>query len=95
MLAVATLVGYLAVLRQQGGDPAAWFLALVVLGAVAAGYACLRRARHRRPALVAAAALLTPAGLLGILSVGLPLLLAGGLCLVALARSPAAAGAAA
>jgi len=91
VLAVVTAVGYLALLREQDGEPALWFLALVVLGAVGAGTGAVRSAPHRRATLAVAAVLLGACGLLGILTIGMPLLVASVLSLVSLARSPAAA----
>ncbi len=59
----------------------------LVLGAAAAGYGAVRAFPHRRLALLLACLLLVALGLLAILTIGLPILLAGGLCFVALARN--------
>jgi hypothetical protein len=69
---------------------ALWYLAVLVLGAGAAAYGTPTAAPRRRPSLVVAAVLLVAAGLLGILSIGVPLLVAGVLCAVAVARMPPA-----
>jgi hypothetical protein len=90
VIAVAMIAVYLAVLVQQEGDPALWYLALLVLGAGAAAYGAVRSGARRRAVLGAAALLLGVAGLLGILTIGLPILLAAGLCVVALVRRPRA-----
>jgi hypothetical protein len=80
---------YLAVIAEQGdGDPAPWYLALLVLGSGAAAYAAVRSAPHARVVLAAAAGMLGVAGLLGILTIGLPILLAAGLCVLSLVRQP-------
>ena len=78
---------YLRVLDEQDGTAAVWFVAALALGAVGASYGSVRSAPHRRAVLVAAGLVLGVAGLLGILSIGLPVVLAGGLCLVGAIRS--------
>jgi hypothetical protein len=88
VLTVVMVAVYVTVIAGQGGDVALWYLAVLVLGAGAAAYGTPTSARHRRPALVVAAVLLVAAGLLGILSIGMPVLVAGVLCLVASARVP-------
>ena len=86
-LLAAVMVGvYLDVSRQQEGEVAVWFVVMVVLGAVAAAYGALSWVRLRRRALVLAGVLLGAAGVLGILSIGFPILVAGVLSLVAMAR---------
>ena len=87
LLAVVMLVVYLAILRQQDGEPALWAIAALVLGAVGAGYGSVKNAQHRRAALVAAGLVLLALGGLAILTIGLPILMAGGLCLVAAVRA--------
>jgi hypothetical protein len=86
MVALAMLVAYLAVINSQDEAPAAWAVAVLVLGASGAAYGAVVRAPYRRAALVAAAVVLLGLGLLAILSIGLPILLAGALCLVAATR---------
>jgi len=83
---------YLALINEQDGNVAVWFVAILVLGAVAAGYGAVTAVPHRRPALVVAGLLLGAAGLVGIASIGLPVLVAGVLCLVAAVRRPTAGG---
>ncbi|HET6968249.1 MAG TPA: hypothetical protein VFI44_08230, partial [Ornithinibacter sp.] len=80
------LGAYLAIVDEQAGDAAVWYVALLVLGAVAAGYGAVTSLPAHRLALVVAGLLLVAAGLLGILTIGLPVLVAGVLCLVAAAR---------
>ena len=86
VLAVAMFVAYLSVIRQQGGDPAAWAVAALVAGAAGAAYGAVVTAPHRRAALILAGFTLTALGVLAILTIGLPILAAGALCLVAAAR---------
>ena len=86
MLAVVMLLVYLVVIRQQDGQPAVWAVAILVLGAAAASYGGVKSAPYRRAALLSAACGLAALGLLAILSIGMPILLAGVLCLVAAVR---------
>ena len=86
VLAVVMLVVYLVVMRGQDDQPAMWAVVLLVLGAAAAGYGAVRSAPYRRAALLAAACGLTALGVLAILTIGLPILFAGVLCLVAAVR---------
>lgn len=86
VLAVVMLFVYLMVIRQQDGQPAEWAAAILVLGAAGAAYGAFRNAPYRRAALLSAACGLAALGLLGILTIGLPILVAGVLCLVAAVR---------
>ena len=83
---------YLRVVGEQEGTAAAWFVAALSLGAAGAAYGAVRSAPYRRSVLVAAGLVLGAAGILGILTIGLPVVLAGGLCLVGASRSPAGSG---
>ena len=65
----------------------AWFVAALVAGAAAAAYGSVRSAGHRTWALAAAAAVLGVVGMLAVFSVGLPVLVAGVLCLASAARA--------
>jgi hypothetical protein len=85
-LATGMLGVYLSVIRQQGDSPAPWVVAAFVIGAVAAGYGAIIPVPHRRGALAGAAVVLMGLGFLAILSIGLPVLAAGLLCVVAIAR---------
>jgi len=86
-LALAVLLGYLAIMRQESDVPAAWFVAALVLGAALAVYGANIGAHHRRTALLLAGLMLAVVGVLAIPSIGFPILVAGVLCLVAAARS--------
>ena len=86
VLAVAMVVVYLAVIRQQEGEPAAWAVAVLIGGAAAAAYGAVVAAPYRRAALVLAGLALLALGLLAILTIGLPILMAGALCLLAAVR---------
>ncbi len=86
MLALVMLFVYLMVIRQQDGQPAVWAVAILVLGAAAAGYGAVARAPYRRGVLLFAGGALAVLGVLAILTIGLPILVAGALCLVAAVR---------
>ena len=87
-LALTMLVVYLGVIRQQHeGAPAAWAVAALIVGAAAAGLGAVVAFPYRRASLALAAVLLILLGLLAILTIGLPILVAGTLCIVAGWRS--------
>lgn len=85
-LAVAVLVAYLVLIGQQGDLPAWWFVLALVLGAAAAAYGSARAAPRRRVVLLLGGVVLLPVGVLGMLTVGAPVLVAGMLCLATAAR---------
>ena len=87
--AIALLMNgvYLWLVHHDGNSPAIWFVAGLAVAALLAGYGALRTAPGRRPALVAAGVLLAGLGLLGILTIGLPIVLAGLLAFLAAART--------
>ena len=89
VLALVMLGAYVAIMRGQDDQPVAWFVALLVVGALGAGYGANRAAPGRDKALPVAGLLLVGAGLVGILTIGLPILVAGALSLVAAARAHA------
>lgn len=87
-ICVVMAVVYVLVIRAQGdSSPAWWVLAMLLGAAVLAGVAAPRRAPRRTVLLVVAGCLLVPLGILGILSIGLPILVAGALAILAAARS--------
>jgi hypothetical protein len=86
VIAVLVLGLYVGLMWQQGEQPVAWVVAVLAAAAVLAGYGVLRTARRRRWALTASGVLLAVLGLLAILSIGLPILVAGVLALAAAAR---------
>jgi hypothetical protein len=75
---------YVVVVRSQDSDPAWWVVLVLVTGASGAAYASRRSARARLPVLAVSTALLGLLGLAALLSIGLLILLAAGLCLVSL-----------
>ena len=80
------MVLYLALIGGQGGQPAAWFVAGLATAGLLCLYAVRRAAPRRRLALAASAVLLLVFGVLGLLSIGLPIVVAGVLAAVAAAR---------
>ena len=86
VLALAPLVAYLAIMREQGDEPLALVVTALGVGAAAAAYGAVRPAPFRRVVLGTAGFMLLGLGFLAILSIGLPILAAGGLCLVTAGR---------
>jgi hypothetical protein len=86
ILAAGMAVVYVWLIRQQGSQPVPWVLIALLAGALLAAYGALWRVPYRRAALVAAAATLTVLGVLGILSIGLPILASGALALASILR---------
>jgi uncharacterized membrane protein YecN with MAPEG domain len=77
------MIVYVLVMRQQGDTPLIWVLGLLGCGALLSAYGASRTLPHRRAALLASGAMLSVLGLLAILSIGLPILVAGVLSVVA------------
>jgi drug/metabolite transporter (DMT)-like permease len=78
---------YLSLIHQQGDSPAIWFVAGLTMAGLLALYGALRTARGRRPALIASGVLLLGLGLAAILTIGLSIILAGLLAIIAAART--------
>jgi hypothetical protein len=84
----ATMAGlYVGIIKQQEGDVAAWFVAGLAVAVVLALYGAVRSAPRRTPALAVSGGLMAVLGLLGILTIGLPILAAGALALAAAGRA--------
>lgn len=86
-LAAAMAVVYIWLMDAQGDTPRSWFLALLLTGALFAGFGAVVRARWGKVALVLSAAALLPAGVLALASIGLPILASGALAVLASLRS--------
>ena len=86
LVAAAMAVFYVWLIGQQGNQPLPWVLIVLLVGALLAAYGALWRVPYRRTALVPAVIALTVLGVLGILSIGLPILASGILALVSLLR---------
>lgn len=85
-LAAVMTAAYVGIMNSQDARPLAWVL-VALLGSMAlTAYAAYTGSPLRRQALVVASGVLGLLGLLAILSIGLPILLAGVLAGVAAAR---------
>lgn len=82
IVAAGMAVFYVWLIGQQGNQPLPWVLIILLVGALLAAYGALWRVPYRRTALVPAVIALTVLGVLGILSIGLPILAAGILALI-------------
>ena len=82
LLTVGVLVAVFAITRDQGDSPAWWFVALLVVAVAGLGYGAAGGPR-RGTVLTAASALVLILGVLAVFSVGLILLVAGVLGVVA------------
>jgi hypothetical protein len=85
-VACAMAAWYVVLMRAQGDRPVTWALSAMLAGTVLAGYGAGRTLPYRRAALAAGGAALAVVGLLAILSIGAPLVLAGGTALLRAAR---------
>ena len=87
-LAVAMTAVYRSVIDAQGdGSPLWWVQAALLVGAFLALVGAPTRNRRRVPVLLVAAGLLGVLGLLAILSIGFPILVAAGLAFLAALRT--------
>lgn len=87
VLALVMLAMYLLIIRQQEeGQPASWAVAALLVGAGAAGYGARMTAPYRRAALMLGGLALLLVGVLAILTIGLPIMVAGALCLLAVVK---------
>jgi drug/metabolite transporter (DMT)-like permease len=81
VISVAMAVVYVQVVRGQDEQPLVWVLIVLVTSAVLAAYGAWLGAPHRRVGLIVAGVGLVLLGLLAILSIGLPILVAGALAI--------------
>ena len=85
-ITTAVAIGYLLVMRAQEDTPALWFLTGLVIAVILLGYSSNRDAGRRRPALTLAGVDLLGLGIVGLASIGFPLVCAGVLALVSAGR---------
>ncbi|HSS67836.1 MAG TPA: hypothetical protein VLK34_04750 [Nocardioidaceae bacterium] len=85
-VAVTMAIVYVQVMRGQDDEPLAWVLIVLGASAVLAAYGARMSAPHRQVVLIAAGVVLLLLGVLAIFSIGLPILVAGVLALVASTR---------
>jgi hypothetical protein len=89
VIAVIMSVLYVWLLGQQGDGPAVWFLGGLVTSTLFMAYGASRAAPSRGTALAIAGTALTLLGIAGLASIGLPVVVAGVLALIAAARNRA------
>lgn len=87
LVALAVTLLYLFLVATEHGRPAWWALVVLVVGVAGSAYAVRPKVPHRRVALVVSAVGLLALGYLAILTIGMPLLLAGALCAAAALRA--------
>jgi hypothetical protein len=87
VIALIVIGLYVGLIRQQGGQVVAWFVAGLAGAAVLSVYGVVRSAPRRGLALALSGVVMALLGLLAILSIGCPVLVAGVLALVAAARA--------
>ncbi|MQA81165.1 MAG: hypothetical protein GEV10_22220 [Streptosporangiales bacterium] len=85
--ALVMSVAHGVLIARQGDPPVTWFTTGMIAATVLAAYAVVRAAPLRLVALTGSGVVLVAFGVLGILSIGLPILLAGLLALGAAAWS--------
>jgi drug/metabolite transporter (DMT)-like permease len=86
VISVVMAAVYVEVMRAQDDRPLAWVLVVLCMCALLAAYGAWLSAPHRRAGLIVAGVGLMLVGLLAILTIGLPILLAGALALWGSAR---------
>jgi hypothetical protein len=87
VLAVGMTGAYFGIISGQGGDLAVWFVTAMAIAIACGAYGTARTLPMRRYALLVCGVLLSGLGLLAILSIGLPILVAGVLAFIGFARS--------
>jgi len=75
--AVSVAFGYVRLMDDQGDRPTSWFLGGLIVAAALAVYAAVRSLPRRTEAITASGAILFPLGILGLSSIGFPVLVAG------------------
>ena len=88
VLAAAVTAMYLFLVHGQGDRPSWWAVAILTMAALGAAYGVRPRAPYRKIPLVVAAVALFLLGFVALFSIGMPLLLAATLCVVAALRTP-------
>jgi len=76
-IVVVDAVVYFAIIRAEGDSPATWFVALLAVSFGLVVYGAMPRSSLGPGALAVAGLLLVIGGILGLFSIGAPLLIAG------------------
>lgn len=92
LVSLAMAGAYAAIMLGQDDQPRAWVLVALIGAATLAAIGAPTGFRRRRVALLVAGAMLGLLGLLAIFSIGLPILAAGVLAIVAAVRQPQPVG---
>jgi hypothetical protein len=87
LISVVMAVVYVQIMLGEDDEPLAWVLIVLGTSAALTAYGTRLNASHRRVGLIVAAVELLILGLLAILTIGLPLLIAGVLALWASTRA--------
>lgn len=85
----AIAAGYVRLMDAQGDSPRFWFLGGLLSAAALAAYASVRSVPRRAEALAVSGAVLVSFGILGMFSIGLPILIAGVVAIVFAAKTRA------
>jgi hypothetical protein len=88
VLTAAITVMYLFLVHAQDGRPSWWAVGVLTVAVLGAAYGVRPRAPYRRAPLVVAAVCLFLLGFVALFSIGMPLLLAAVLCVLAALRTP-------
>jgi hypothetical protein len=73
----AIAIGYVGLMDAQGDSPRVWFLGGLLSAAALAAYTAVRSVPRRAEAIAVSGAVLVSFGILGMFSIGLPILIAG------------------
>lgn len=73
----AIAIGYVRLMAAQGDSPKVWFLGGLISAAALAAYSAVRAVPRRAEAIAASGTVLLSFGILGLFSIGFPILIAG------------------
>jgi hypothetical protein len=90
VLALVMTVAYVVVIRSESGELAIWFVTAMAIAIACGAYGCSPGLPQRRIALLVCGVILGALGLLAILTIGLPILVASVLAWIAFARARSA-----
>lgn len=87
VIAIFMMGVYVGVIREQHGEPAIWFIVSLAVATILALYGVGRDVPRREIALAVSGGLFLLLGVVGIFSIGLPLIGAGFLAFIAFGRA--------